>query len=273
MPEYNIAVPSNKIFQSADIKREPPRLMLIEKIEYPEEGGVLISYKDSPFPRKIAVRPDSCFAVFNAKRFFIEQIKFFTSRPIVYFIGLFCLLAPKRLFEKVAMNYIRSFLETTDHILSSYYFKSKFFCKSGRELFRVFAMRYVQSKEWYRALFFILMVWELDEQYRFRGQDFFCLLDKEAFLKDYKKELKRVVKIMVEREEIDEVKVKLNRLFKAGIFLISRRKWLKNQLMFLVRNLDFEKVRFDEGDKWWTTARVDYRYGGMTREERIKKWR
>ena len=84
---YKAILPNQSIFEpSAAINAETAeRVRIVEKIEYPEEGGVLVYYQNLKYPKKSCLHPMSVIKTSIVKRGLMEVIRFMVSLPKVIF--------------------------------------------------------------------------------------------------------------------------------------------------------------------------------------------
>lgn len=124
------------------------------------------------------------------------------------------------------------------------------------------------------------MFLECDDSYRYRVQDILGELQKEKFYKNPSKELGRLFYVLHERGYSDVRKTRRESAhdgvaervaplvigLRAALFLFP--SWKRVAKRFIVE-IDLEKVRLDEGDRYHCMVRPDYKYGGIPFEERL----
>ena len=174
-------------------------------------------------------------------------------------------------------------------------------CRSGRELDRVGEIMISRIKplkkearflEWGRYRKFqdflrtIVLIWEFDNSYRFRGQDVFSELNKDNLRINPRKEIMRLFTIGLQRERAGLSEKDKEALRKSGAeFFDVAMKWklilklLKTVLFFskdftklfadFFNELTIEEFKFDEGDWYWVCERCDYDFGGKSFTERL----
>jgi len=110
-----------------------------------------------------------------------------------------------------------------------------------------------------------LMIPEMDTAYRFVAQDILPEIDKS---KNLIKELKRVFKLMIVREDTKSQKekwVKVEKLLKWALSVPFVRKAVKR----FITELDMEKVKLDESDWYFVLGHHCYNYQDVSYEDRM----
>lgn len=115
---------------------------------------------------------------------------------------------------------------------------------------------------------------EMDDAYLQRIQDILNESSQEAWLKNPRKELLRLVEIYKQRELAFEAEGDMRH---AGARMIGMMRllsfllyvpWIKNAFKFAIENTDFSYFKKDIWDDYWSLARSDYNCGGRSFEER-----
>lgn len=112
---------------------------------------------------------------------------------------------------------------------------------------------------------------EYDNAYRLRVLDLGTETSKEKLLKNPRKELKRLVKVMSEREIF--LGEDVTRKFRAMVNILSLLLYIpkyRKAFKYAIHMADWEKMTFDNTDKYWAYLRTDYNFGGLSYEERMK---
>ncbi len=119
----------------------------------------------------------------------------------------------------------------------------------------------------------ILMLFQFDIAYRFRYQDIFPLINKEAIATNPRKELMRVFKIYMERETSEGIKQKWNSLFSnlnIVLWIVFLNKHRRAAIICFFREVDMMMVSRDRDDWYYVLDRKDFLYGGATHEARLE---
>ncbi len=114
---------------------------------------------------------------------------------------------------------------------------------------------------------------EYENGYRFRVQDIAGMTTKEQMMANPRKELKRIWKIYLGREQSrgeNAVNDKFSMVFRILIFLLLIPK-VKKAFRFALVDSDFEAFKLDEIDSYWADRFGDYNYGGEPKSVRQLK--
>lgn len=247
---------------------------LFEKVEYPESGGIFVHYYDHPFPTKGQPFPEAVDATNMAKKFIRSHMHFASHHPILIAIFLSPTLVSNRYVAFILGEYIRS---NTYDMIAPYLLADNRWCRSGREILRagLHAIDAVKSR-WSQHYIFILKVivsvWEWDNAYRYRGQDIFGELNKEAFFANPFAEIGRLMTLQVRRErgwfEDKGKAIAFGRVLRTA-FLFSPE--LRKLLMAFVQEVNIEEVKLDQSDDYYNLFRPDYDVHGLPIELRQRK--
>lgn len=113
------------------------------------------------------------------------------------------------------------------------------------------------------------MALENDSAYKFRLQDILPEVNVEAFKKNPAKEIKRVLDILLYREDTDDLVPRWETLGKIVIYASKNKKARKLLIRFL-SELDMDKIKPDEADWYFCLRRRMYKFGGLLIGERLK---
>ncbi len=160
----------------------------VQKIVYPETGGIEVYYRGERYPKKGFSYPEAVFDVAEVKRVFMVSLKFFEKNK--RFI-------PVLLFGFRGLT--EAFGSFSEAVLERHYLKDRYYCKSVRELKRVEHL-HARNKTEKRLADFICVVFEYDTAYRYRLHDIAGEIDRERLHKNAAREVLRVLDIGYERE-------------------------------------------------------------------------
>lgn len=114
---------------------------------------------------------------------------------------------------------------------------------------------------------------ELDMAYRYRTQDILSAVDKKLLAKNPRKEILRLMDVLLRRDAADELMTAKWQAIKfvLTIFLLVNRKVLKN-IQTVLLGLDLDKVKFSKEDRYWTSQLVykNYNFEDKPIDERQK---
>lgn len=216
-------------------------------IEYPQEGGTftnILGFKHphAGYPEKVTLGQNA-----TVKRALISTVK---------------------IFFKVWRHPIKSWIDWLADVYQADYIKHQIpenqLCRSAREILRVGRL-FAKSEHELRALWCIVMMWEMDDAYRFRGQDVLAELKKEN-LNRIRKEVNRLLKIGMKREiSVVEKRRTMSFAVRLSLFIPSVRKFVKDFL----NELNLEEIKPTTADLYWMTRYEDYNFAGLSYEIRL----
>lgn len=113
---------------------------------------------------------------------------------------------------------------------------------------------------------------EMDNAYRFRLQDVLPLLDRDAVKKDVIGEVRRLMEILINRENpAVGVSYKWRAIKKMVIPLLYVNKDLRNFAREFLLELDIDKIKMDEHDFYYSRRRHTYMFEGKPTHERLEE--
>lgn len=282
MPEQplNITRPPDEVFKYVANRQAPAASVVPKKsvmfrfdhIEYPESGGQLVWFKDVPFPSKGHPFPEAIYAVNAGKRITIRLAKFLANRDL-FFVFVALAFSKKRAIISRAIDTYRDGMML---ILTPYLMAERYMSPFGREL-RSFINAFlwklnIPDPDRFSEIFVNLI--DYDNAYRFRVQDAMSEMTYDEFYNDPINALKKVMKIIVEREPstgVDNLK-KFNDIIRPIRILLHIPK-VKKAFRHALRMSTFANFQADEGDKYHMLLWADYNFMGKTIEERIQMYR
>ena len=116
----------------------------------------------------------------------------------------------------------------------------------------------------------VCAILEYDLAYKFRFQDIASQINKRYFMQDPFKEIKRLVKLIQDREVGDGMKVKWSYINLGLWYLKINRKLLK-ELKEIVLQLDVEAISPTPADTYWMCSPPyeGYNFAGLSFKERL----
>lgn len=220
------------------------------RVNYDRE--ILAYYEGAEFPQKGLSKNEVMYNVNIVKALFIGVFKIRFS----------------------IVSVIDAFTYVGNRVLEHYFLKDQYRTAGTKELdmivsdfiFTLTSNRSVASR--FSKLFSHLI--EYDNAYRLRLIDLASETTKEKLLKKPIREIKRLMKILAEREVL------------LGESVVSKFRWVTNVLVvmllipkfrkafkYAIHMADWEKMCWDNIDRYWACLRTDYNFMGMTSEERM----
>lgn len=205
--------------------------------------------KGAPFPLKGIPTAEGLFAMNIPKRILMECIKF---RPTI-------------------KGFLRWFTEVSFKACSNAILKEDKRMPLTIELCRV---ANIFSKELgYDDVRFgevVSHIFEYDSAYRARLQDMANEAKSDILRRSPIKEISRLLDLMCEREiQHAQLPKKYKTAFRAFKVLLLHPR-IRRTFNKAIRELDLDKLRFDEGDRYWTYQRTDYQIAGIPVQQRHK---
>lgn len=244
----------------------------INGVTYPETGGQYVWHLGREYPRKGHVYPEALKDLYYPKRIIINGLKTLANKDMFPFFLIFGLL-PKKWKGRILNRCIDAYYDIAGNILADHFLEPRFNMDICRELAQPIMTFLVElGVENMRAakmsLVFITLL-EYDMAYRLRVEDLLSETTKEKLLADPVGEVKKLIKILAERDSRSHLVEKFDRfarLLKYGFFFIRKpfRKALKP--------VDFSKLQLDEIDRYQVRHWKGYNWFGMTIQERVEKW-
>ena len=117
---------------------------------------------------------------------------------------------------------------------------------------------------------------EYDNAYRLRVVDILNETEKIRMVNNPRKEILGLVKLMLSRSVGDAIVARKFQVVANLLSLVLLIPKYKKAFISAIKEVDFEKFKMDETDKYWTCLRKEsYNYMGLTDEERniyLERW-
>ena len=251
----------------------PSLIGVVEKQVEPPEGGIFsklmgCSYLFKGFPNVKIVHSLRTFK--KALTVLPPVINTKLGRIMVVIF----VLMPKFIQKEFILKFCIGWRELAyDPIQASVLPKEKY-CVAVRELYRVLTFfigklkdgRIKEIADWGRNS--ACMILEYDSPYKFMVQDVLPEINKEAFMKNPAKEFQRIVDIFLKRSVTDEMEIGLRPLFKIISLALRFSRKARRIAKEFISEIDLEKVKLDEADRYFCMLRDNYDFWGTPFEER-----
>ena len=242
-----------------------PIVNLIDKVEYPETGGILLHKRGIKFPVKGFVFAEAIYSLDTAKRMLMEFIKcFWFSMAIQMFLR-------KKFLEK----FLTSFVRLTYRFVQQNIMQEHFMTPLSREIqyfMSDFLINLGISEPVANPTAEIIgSIFEYDAAYRFPAEDLFSESSKERFLKHPYFEIYRILTLWTKREtntnNWNDYKVRVFRYFCLIVFLLPR---YRKAFVKSMERVNYQNLCYDEADRYHVLgSQRDYKFLGLTLEERM----
>lgn len=250
-----------------DIMREdcPTEKRFTKRVDYLKSGGVETWFWGEKYPEKQLVYPEM-FAVLNPMKKSLAKIVTILRQSHAAKLGVVLLLS-KKLRSVLFHEWVNIFWSGLRFMA----FLPQHYCISGRELRRALVATFpITDPQVEQAIDCLCLFWEYDNAYRCRGQDLFAIINKEAFIKQPLRETRRVLDECIKRETDVNCRAKVVQLKPLALLVMCLPKYRKLARKFIA-GCDFEKMKMDAADRYWTLHRSDYNIEGLSLEERMLK--
>lgn len=239
-----------------------PNKKSIQKVTFPEEGGVLVHFEGEKHPKKGFPYSETVETVDEVKktgmaflRGFFGGMKYGKVRMVLFAL----------LFRKQFMAISIDLLAELDYRMYRVRQKPERYCTCAREIYRVFNKMIIWYPKWEKILGqvrnIICMILEYDDAYRYPFQDVMPELNKDAVRKDVGKEIKRILDFEMKWDHRGVAEKGTAKKFeKIGklLFLLKFSKKIKVAIMRFFLELDLDKIKLDEDDRYH--ARYKWHY-------------
>ena len=241
LPEY---IFENKL-NVESIKSETPEVSIVDKVVF--DKGIFVYYQGAEYPQKGLSSPEIISSINIIKASIIELLK-------------------------IRFNYI-SFFSAFDRIgmkiLGQYFLKNEYRSVQMLELCRGlyhFAF-YLTANDFLASQFskIVSHIIEYDNAYRLRFIDIASEINKDSLIKSPKKEVFRLLSVAMIRDRA--IRNKLQAI-KRALYLVLSIPSIKKAIVYAVKNIDVNNMKYDNIDKYWACLRTDYDFMGLSNEDR-----
>lgn len=283
--EYQSSVETSENTSTKRVTSQHGTLVYItEHVFYPDEG-ILMKYKDIPYLRQGFVFPEAMDAISNLKRvtvLFLGTLKGngqgWIKGRIGAFLAHYCWIA----------QWMFQWYDPNSNKMRRITLAPNRYRRSVRELIKLINsfLENLGIKVWTAQTGLqdfgttsCTMI-EYDNAYHWRMEDIFGIINWQAFLKNPRKEIKRVVIIYKQREKAG-IEFKVETIAKALNYLLLIPS-VKKALIKAVRSIDVENLKMTDympqenqlaiNDHYYTMIYDGYDFQGKDIEERKKIW-
>ena len=273
--EYYVPQPDSKIFQHSyhdtigQVVNEKKVLLLIDHVEYPDDGGIYIYYMGIKHPRKGFPTPESVASINIVKKISIGFLNAFSPRQLALpLIGFFLSFNKK----KIIQRFLDSWLSVADWILHPYYLKPERYCTSAIEI-KKFVETFATNlglNNAHKLAEVVGTIIEYDDSYRYRIQDLAGETDKLRLSANPQAEFKKILGIYERREKFD-IAYKFNTIGRLARYLFFLPK-VKRAWRDALQTIDLSRVALDEADRYHTLMNNGYDFDGRTIDDRKQEY-
>ena len=215
-------------------------------VEYPKEGGVLTYFKGQKYPVHGALTDEALWATEMLKKYVMGWARVLVGNPF-------------RIVERWMFNFGR-FSGT----IFVPYFQVEELSPAVRHFYDV-SINLWRDETSVNISKGICMILENDKAYRFRWQDIMMCVNRQALIDYPGKEIARLVKIYLRREQRKEYQ-SLKWLIRMFLFF---KPSVKKIIRDFARTADFKKFAMDRYDFHAALRQASYNYDDKGFEERL----
>lgn len=225
-----IPLPPPEVYENdPDVLKKNPLTMIIERIEYPDEGGIFIYYRGAYYPKKGFPYPEAVESVCDVKRVIVAFMTFVSRAKIT---------AP--LFYMFQRQLLEAFVIYGKRALERHYLKPRYLIESVQHLYFI-GMQIAKTETERELVKIICHIIQYDSAYRIRMQ----VLAEMA----HKAKPKDLAKWLIQegfKKEIGAQASKWLKLKAAYRFLPFKRFVLE-----WIGGVDLTRLFRDESDKYF----------------------
>jgi len=279
-PQLIIPRPPNEIFVkrrnsvAGNMLRDSQPLYIIERMEYPEDGGIFIYYQGVRYPRKGFPYPEACNAVNIVKRVYSQQLKTIARSK---------LMMAAMLFKKNRDRLLNQFSSIGQVALSSHFLMELRYNSTNREI-KHFLMKFLSglgigNEEFLARI--LITVFEFDDVYMMFLRDLANETTPERLKKEPRKEIKRLYGIFMERlmgawkhdptRRVKKFSGSVGSIVKIALFAFLIPK-IRRAFNAALDEIDFTRIQMDEIDRFYALRFHHYNALGRTFDDRIKEY-
>ncbi len=246
-------------------------VFIFERFDFPPSGGMFCYVQGALYPKKGFPFPEAAVAFNQAKRLFIELLRL-SNFPEFRVLFVLAFLPFKR---KVALlqKLIRFYLDLVHNICIPYVVKPSFMTPVAQEI-QLMTSLFLEGigigdteAKMFAQIFANII--QYDDAYRYRIQDVFSDFTKEQMIASPRKTIQSMMRLIQKREHYTRVSDKflfLINLLTLALFLPKIRK----VFTVVIQSCNWEKLQYDDADRYWVAFRDGYDFCGKTYKERSK---
>ncbi len=262
---------------------QPVPIVAIDKdgkpmIEYTKNKGILVWNEGiekplAEYPFKGMPQPQQTFANNIVKKTILELCRILTL-PIFCLAPLIFIFMPRKSKINLLNKALKSLNDITFRTIEIFLLEEDYLTPLAKTMQR-FTRRFLtylglnesEANRFAETVGFIL---EYDNAYRFRLQDMFNETTKDKIINYPEQEIKRIVCISRQREAGKVLNDKF-KLFANLITWVLKDNWIKKSYIQAMKETNFDDMKMDESDIFWTNFWEGYDFRGLTLEQRQKE--
>lgn len=268
-----VQLPNELFFFRGNTTPTGVRGRLLERVEYPEDGGILTYFEGLKYPFRGFLEVGSIGRANIVKKYVKLPFVMLSSRPLRYFVPIIFIL-PKSVFNKILSLWVQLLGEFCLETLRVDWYNEnmyKLYSEPVNEIMRVLT-RTFEAKDQHTSwiILSVCTILEQDKAYRFRLQDVLSQLNLTDFDRNPRKELKRLMKILVERDSARDWKA-LSGLVSIGLFGVAIfRRDIYKTIIRMIQETNPARYTLRTEDLYHCLTIEGYNFLGKSYEERLE---
>lgn len=245
-------------------------LFVVDRIEYPETGGIYVYFKECLHPDKGFPYLDGVNAVNTVKKITLFAINSLAQKDVIKSFFPFIFLSKKKKI-KVIENALLAYNTVCNYILESRYLHDRYFmkCANGMRdwIERFLLLIGISEQTAYDTARIAAMMVQYDNAYRYSIQDPFSEITKEELMRRPRKAIRKVLNTTISRWHGVSSQDKFRKICTIVSIALLYKPFMEAFINSLAE-VDFSLIQFDEDDRYWCLLRNDYDYFGLDVEIR-----
>lgn len=298
---FNIPYPPQQIFKyrgniqapAAAVMNQEQSMFVLQRVDIPPSGGIFAYFEGVEHPTKGFPFPEAMYATNFCKKILKGVIAVIAQKDNAKEFLAFILSSKKNKIRKISRA-LEQYQQVAFYILQPYYLKdihNSLFTLEIRKFILTFLQIIGIAEDLAtRSAETISTLIQYDNAYTLRAQDTLSETTKQAMLANPRAEIKRLMKIIAEREPTygkqalstdDGIKLQkqeegttynrfeqIARLVSWALYIPSIKKAFRKSL----EQSEFKNFQLDDADRYHVLLWADYNFLGKPIEERVKMY-
>jgi len=269
-------LPNRDVYENEDtrkvISEEQHQEFILKHIDFRRDTGILVYYEGAEYPKKGGAEPEALFAINIMKKILVHPTKLLLNWEFYPSILLF-LLKTKNGKANFLNKVLNVYNAISERAIDGVIIKRCYMTPTAKALDMLVykTLLYIGVDEAISNKFarYFACLLEFDDAYRYRFQDVMTEINEVDLFKNPAKEFIRILKIYKSRDR-EDTSSKMA-ILEPAIHILFRLSWFKKAFMSALKDINIKDMKLDVTDIYWTNMRIDYKFRGLTHEERTKE--
>lgn len=269
-------LPNRDVYEHEDtrksIMKEKDYDFIVKHLDFRRDTGILVYYEGAEYPKKGGAEPEAMFAINIMKKIIVHPTRLILNWEFYPTILLFLLKTRQgkaQFLNKILKVYNEISRRAIEGVLIKRYYMTPTAKAIDILVYKTLINIGVDEKVANNFARYFACLLEFDDAYRYRFQDTMSEVNKDQLYTNPAKEFIRILKIYQSRD-IDVISSKMA-ILEPAIKILFKFKWFVKAFMPVLKEINISDMQYDVTDIYWTNMRSDYKYRGMTYEERVKE--